>query len=79
MPAKRRNAKKVRISARNRLPGTVVRLKLGGVMAQVTIRVGRELIDAVITRESAEDLGLAKGDRVAALIKSTEVMVLKEG
>ncbi len=67
-----------RVSARNRLAGRVVRVKLGGVMAQVTIRVGRSLIDAVITRESAEELELAKGDRVAALIKSTEVMVLKE-
>jgi molybdopterin-binding protein len=69
----------VRVSARNRLPGTVVRVRLGDVMAQVTIRVGRQLVDAVITRESAEELGLAKGDRVAALVKSTEVMVLKEG
>jgi len=33
----------------------------------------------VITRESAEDLGLRKGDRVAALIKSTEIMVVKDG
>jgi len=41
--------------------------------------VGRQLVDAVITRESAEEMGLAKGDRVAALIKSTEVMVVKEG
>jgi molybdopterin-binding protein len=71
--------KEVRISARNRLPGTVVRVRLGEVMAQVTIRVGRQLVDAVITRESAEEMGLAKGDRVAALVKSTEVMVVKEG
>jgi molybdopterin-binding protein len=71
--------KEVRVSARNRLPGTVVRVRLGEVMAQVTIRVGRQLVDAVITRESAEEMGLAKGDRVAALVKSTEVMVLKEG
>ena len=70
--------KEIRVSARNRLPGTVVRVRLGGVMAQVTIRVGRQLIDAVITRESAEELGLQKGDRVAALVKSTEVMVAKE-
>ena len=68
----------IRVSARNRLPGTIVRVRLGGVMAQVTIRVGRQLVEAVITRESAEEMGLAKGDRVAALIKSTEVMVLKE-
>jgi molybdopterin-binding protein len=71
--------KEVRISARNRLPGTVVRVRLGEVMAQVTIRVGRQLVDAVITRESAEEMGLARGDRVAALVKSTEVMVVKEG
>ena len=70
--------KEMRVSARNRLPGTVVRVKLGGVMAQVTIRVCRQLVDAVITRDSAEELGLKKGDRVAALVKSTEVMVLKE-
>jgi molybdopterin-binding protein len=70
--------KEMRVSARNRLPGTVVRVRLGEVMAQVTIRVGRQLIDAVITRESAEEMGLAKGDRVAALVKSTEVMVAKE-
>jgi len=68
----------VHVSARNRLPGTVVRVRLGDVMAQVTIRVGRQLVDAVITRESAEEMELATGDRVAALIKATEVMVLKE-
>ena len=67
------------ISARNRLPGTVVRVKLGGVMAQVTIRVGRQLVEAVITRDSAEELGLKKGDRVSAVVKSTEVMVAKGG
>jgi molybdopterin-binding protein len=71
--------KEARVSARNRLPGTVVRVRLGDVMAQITIRVGRQTVDAVITRESAEEMGLQKGDRVAALVKSTEVMVLKEG
>lgn len=70
--------KETRVSARNRLPGTVVRVKLGEVMAQVTIRVGRHLVDAVITRDSAEELGLSRGDRVAALVKSTEIMVVKE-
>jgi molybdopterin-binding protein len=75
MPARR---SQVRVSARNRLSGTVTSVKLGDVVAQVTIRVGRQLVDAVITRDSAEELALRKGDRVAALIKSTEVMVLKE-
>jgi len=70
--------KELRVSARNRLPGTVVRVRLGDIMAQVTIRVGRQVVDAVITRESAQEMGLEKGDRVAALVKSTEVMVVKE-
>lgn len=70
--------KEVRLSARNRLPGTIVRIRLGEVMAQITIRVGRNLVDSVITRESAEQMELAKGDRVAALVKSTEIMVIKE-
>ena len=68
----------VRVSARNRLPGTVVRVRLGEVMAQVTLRIGRHTVDAVITRDSAEEMGLARGDRVAALVKSTEIMIVKE-
>jgi molybdopterin-binding protein len=65
-------------SARNRLPGTVTELKLDGIMAQVGIRVGDNQIDAVITRDSAEELGLKVGDKVFAVIKATEVMVNKE-
>jgi molybdopterin-binding protein len=65
-------------SARNRLPGTVTEVKLGGIMAQVGIRVGDNQVEAVITRDSAEELGLKAGDRVFAVIKSTEVMVNKE-
>lgn len=65
-------------SARNRLPGTVTEVKLGGVMAKVGIRVGDNQLEAVITRDSAEELGLKIGDRVFAVIKSTEVMVNKE-
>ena len=68
-----------RVSARNRLAGTVVEVKLGEVTAQITIRAGRQLVVAVITRDSAEEMELAKGDRVAALVKSTDVMVMKEG
>ena len=45
--------------------------------AQVTIRVGNNLIESVITRQSAEELGLKKGDTVAAVVKATEVMISK--
>ena len=47
-------------------------------MAQVTIRVGSNLIESVITRQSAEELGLKKGDTVAAVVKATQVMTSKE-
>lgn len=67
----------LRTSARNRLPGTVMRVKLGDVMAQVDVRVGDNHIVSVITREAAEDLNLQEGDRVIVMVKSTEVMVAK--
>ena len=68
----------MKTSARNRLPGTVTEVKLGGIMAQVGIRVGDNQIDAVITRDSAEELDLKVGDRVFAVVKSTEVMVNRD-
>ena len=51
---------------------------LGEVMAHVTVRVGKNLIDSVITRRSAEELGLKKGDVVTVVIKATEVMLQKD-
>jgi molybdate transport system regulatory protein len=71
-------AGEITVSARNRLPGKIVRIRKGEVMAQITIRVGRHQLDSVITRESAEEMKLRKGDRVAAFIKSTAIMVAKE-
>ena len=65
------------ISARNQLKGTVTEVILGDVMAHVTIRVGQNIIDSVITRKSADELKLKKGDSVIAVVKATEVMVEK--
>ena len=66
------------ISARNGLKGKVSDVKLGEVMASVKIEVTEPgVITAIITRESAEDLGLKEGDEVKAIIKSTEIMVAK--
>ncbi len=48
---------------------------IDGVMAEVLLRVGEQELVSVITRGSAERLGLAAGDEVFALIKSTEVML----
>ena len=67
------------LSARNQLKGTVKSLIKGEVMAEVTIDLaGGETMVAAITRGSAENLGLKPGDQVWAVIKATEVMVLKE-
>jgi molybdopterin-binding protein len=51
---------------------------LGDVMAHVVVRVGDNLIESVITRRSAEELKLKKGDTVAAVVKATEVMIQKD-
>lgn len=66
------------LSARNQLVGKIVSIELGEVMAHVTVRVGKNQIESVITRRSAEEMGLKKGDTVKAVIKSTEVMLAKD-
>jgi len=65
------------LSARNQLPGTVVDIQVGDIMAHVVVKVGDNLIESIITRNSVEELGLKKGDSVKAVIKSTEVMIQK--
>ena len=67
----------IEISARNQLRGRVAEIRADGVMAEVVIRIGDQDLVAIITRSSAQRLGLAKGDEVLAVIKSTEVMVAK--
>ena len=63
------------ISARNQIEGKVADVTLGDIMAHVVVRIGKNQIESVITRRSAEQLGLKKGDKVTVLIKSTEVML----
>ncbi len=66
------------LSARNQLPGVVEELRLGDVMAHVVVRVGENVVESVITRTSAEELRLKKGDAVRVVVKSTEVMIQKD-
>lgn len=69
----------MKLSARNQLKGTIQDVELGAVMASIKIEVDSPgLVTALITKESAEKLGLKKGDNVAAIIKATEVMVGKD-
>lgn len=51
---------------------------LGDIMAHVVVRIGKSQIESVITRRSAEQLNLKKGDKVTVVIKSTEVMLKKD-
>src|ERR1700679_791238 len=66
----------MKISARNQLRGKVEAVVLGVVTAKVAVRVGENLIESVITRQSVEDLGIKVGDEVTAVIKSTEIMLM---
>jgi molybdopterin-binding protein len=65
------------VSARNQLKGEITDIVLGTVMAHITIQVGENLIESVITRRSADEMNLKKGDSVTAVIKATEVLVAK--
>lgn len=69
----------MKMSARNRFAGTVADVKKGQVMAQVTIDIGggHKIMSAIFT-ESADDLSLKKGDKVTAIIKSTDVIIFKD-
>ncbi|MEV7323568.1 TOBE domain-containing protein [Streptomyces sp. NPDC093970] len=61
------------LSIRNRLPGTVREVAVGGAMATVKVAVDGGELTSAITRDAVTDLGLAAGSPVVALIKSTEV------
>ena len=64
------------LSARNQLQGTVVSIRGDGVLCEVVLRLGDgQELTSVITRRSAERLGIKKGLAVAAIIKSTEVIL----
>ena len=66
------------ISARNQLRGTISEVVLGNVMAHITVKVGENVIESMISKKSAEELKLKKGDKVVVIIKSTEVMIQKD-
>ena len=66
-----------RISGRNQLVGRVTAIKISGLMAQVTLSIGGQHITSIITADAVRELRLKKGDTAAALIKSTEVMILR--
>ncbi len=68
----------VRQSARNRFPGIVTRVEKDGVMALVEIQAGPHRVVSLMSREAADELGLAPGVRASASVKATNVVVQLE-
>ena len=66
-----------KISGRNQLIGRVLEVKYSGLLAQVRLAIGEQHITAIITADAAKEMRLKPGERAAALIKSTEVMILR--
>src|SRR5688572_2762655 len=65
----------VALSGRNQLRGIVDEVRAEGLLAQVRLRIGDQILTAVITRDAVNELKLKRGDEAVAIIKSTEVMI----
>lgn len=69
----------MKMSPRNRFAGTVTEVKKGAVMAQVSVDIGgANTVSSAIFTDSVEDLGVKPGDKVYAVIKSTDVMIFRD-
>ena len=66
-----------RLSGRNQLVGRIDRVQISGLMAEVVISIGDQQITSIITARSAREMNLKAGQTAAALIKATEVMILR--
>jgi len=68
----------MRLSARNQLQGTIRGINQGAAIANVELDVAGQRLVASVTMEAVEDLALAEGDRVNAVIKASDVILAKE-
>jgi molybdopterin-binding protein len=66
-----------RVSGRNQLVGRIDAVRISGLMAEVKISIGGQQITSIITATSAREMQLKPGQTAAALIKATEVMILR--
>ena len=67
----------MRISARNHFVGKITEIKLGDIQAHVVVKVGDAVVEAIITRRSADEMKLSVGDTVGALVKASDVIIQK--
>lgn len=65
------------ISGRNKLLGTVTNIQVSGLLAEVTLDIGGQELTSLITRGAVRSLGLRRGSRAYALVKATEVMMIR--
>ncbi len=65
------------VSGRNQLAGKIVQVRFDGLLAQVKLAIGDQFVTAIITADAARELRLQPGVKAAALIKATEVMVVR--
>jgi molybdopterin-binding protein len=63
------------VSGRNQIVGTIAEIKLSGLMAKVVIALGEQKITSIITSDAAREMQLRVGQRAAAIVKATSVMV----
>jgi molybdopterin-binding protein len=66
-----------RVSGRNQLVGRIEDVRISGLMAEVKLSIGNQRITSIITASSAREMQLKPGQTAAALIKATEVMILR--
>jgi molybdopterin-binding protein len=66
-----------RVSGRNQLVGRIESVRISGLMAEVVLSIGEQQITSIITSHSAREMNLKAGQTAAALIKATEVMILR--
>jgi molybdopterin-binding protein len=65
----------VKLSARNQLKGTVSEIRRGEAIANVVLDVAGQRLVASITVEAVDELGLAEGSPVTAIVKASDVIV----
>ncbi len=70
---------KIAISARNKIEGVITKIENGTVASTVKIEISKSAnLTSMITKEAVEELNLKEGDKVEAVIKATEILILKE-
>jgi molybdopterin-binding protein len=65
------------VSGRNQLVGQIVEVKISGLLAKVVLEIGDQRITSIITSDAAREMQLRKGQTAAALMKATEVMIVR--